>query len=328
MARFDGKAFGERVATLQKRQGFANEELARRIGSSLRSVERLRSGAMKKPPKQDTLERLAKALETSSDVLVGNAPLPDKRDDDRILADAGHRSFTLLLRPKQRNALALTALRYRVTPTFVFEVAPLLFDIAARQSLHARKEAIEEVERRQAAVREMQSHVAHLPALATTDHSASDAALGAEERSIRAHDLFADRVRADKSLNHYWLDDDFDAPNPFQAFLSRLADEAGCGAEIEEIARNLEPRFTILRDEALSVAGGDEDLAEFILGGSILLSEVPRDLLGDERLADRLGWLRAKRDEASAAAAARLEALGINLGSLVGEGADKTAEGA
>jgi transcriptional regulator with XRE-family HTH domain len=327
MARFDGKAFGARVVALQKQQGVTNEELARRQRCSLRSVERLRSGAMKRPPKPDNLERLAKALNTSPDVLLGKAPLPDKQDAGRLLADLGYTSFTLLMPPEKRNALALTALRYRVTPTFVLKLAPLLFDIAARQSLRARKESIEDVERRQAAVREMQSRVPHLPSLATCAHHAQDAALAAEERSIAAHDLFADSVRADKSLNDYWLEDDFNAPNPFQAFLSRLAEEAGCGAQIEEVARNEEPRFTILRDEALSFAGGDEELAESILDGSIPLSELPKGLHAQERLPDRLAWLRVKRDEALAKLAAWLEPAEINPGSLVGEGPDKTAEG-
>ncbi len=62
-------AFGERLKALQREAGLTNEQLARRIGTGLRNVQRWRAAEV--APRLDALIELADALEVSLDDLVG-----------------------------------------------------------------------------------------------------------------------------------------------------------------------------------------------------------------------------------------------------------------
>jgi transcriptional regulator with XRE-family HTH domain len=279
MDRFDPQRFAERLGALQRRRALSNAQLAKLAGISLRSLERLRRGAFKRPPKQEKLQQLAKALQTVPETLLSDTPLPEA---------ARPKGFNLMLRPALRNALALAALHFRVTPSFILKMAPLAFEIVARQTLQARTRAIGE---------------SLLLNSALHDENGTNARLAATLRSIRSHDLF-DEEQRDAIFNpdDWEWDDEADAmvnahrdANPFVIHLKRLAEENGCRVEIEALERDEEPRFTILRDEALRLACGDEVLAEAILQGDIMLTDIPGELLEEEQREERLRWLRQKR---------------------------------
>jgi transcriptional regulator with XRE-family HTH domain len=84
-----------------------------------------------------------------------------------------------------RNALTLVARRYRVPREQIVECAPLLFYIAAEQSLQKRREALDAY--RDAALTVYAAAIPHLPlSMQTADVMAADL----EERSIKNRDLF------------------------------------------------------------------------------------------------------------------------------------------
>lgn len=90
MAVYEG-AFGERLKALQKDAGLTNEQLARRIGTGLRNVQRWRSAQA--APRLDALVDLADALQVSLDELVGRqfptAPgvAAERRQDPWVMAE-------------------------------------------------------------------------------------------------------------------------------------------------------------------------------------------------------------------------------------------------
>ena len=62
-----------------------------------------------------------------------------------------------------RNALALVAKRYGVGRRTIIEVAPLLFYIAAEQSLSRRRQRLEEIRNAADFLNHLQSKIPHLP---------------------------------------------------------------------------------------------------------------------------------------------------------------------
>lgn len=93
-------AFGERLKILQRNAGLTNEQLARRIGTGLRNVQRWRSSEA--APRIDALIDLADALGVTLDELVGREPgratsrAADRREDP---LDAAEREADLSLGP-------------------------------------------------------------------------------------------------------------------------------------------------------------------------------------------------------------------------------------
>jgi hypothetical protein len=59
------------------------------------------------------------------------------------------------------------------------------------------------------------------------------------------------------------------------------------------------PIYQVCRDEALNLAGGDEELAEKIVAGNaVVLNEMPKELQDTFlKTEERTAWVRAKVDE-------------------------------
>ena len=91
---------------------------------------------------------------------------------------------------RARNALALVAKRYGVVRRTIIELAPLLFYIAAEQSLRSRRQHLEEIREAAHSLDDLRSRVRHLPHIWT----AGDEASHNEAASIEARDLFGRKV--------------------------------------------------------------------------------------------------------------------------------------
>ena len=93
-----------------------------------------------------------------------------------------------------------------------------------------------------------------------------------------------------------------------------------CGYEVPRvdiITSWLGPIYEIGWDEAARLAGGEEELAHAIVIGRVPVAAIPKDLLNEERLAERQEWLRQKRAESEALTNALFAELGLTNG--VGE---------
>ena len=152
----------------------------------------------------NTLRALAKALEVRPDNLCPAAEA--ERDVMKIRMETA-----------ARNALTLVAHRYRISRENIIEVAPLLFFIAAEQSLKERQRRVTDVRAAADTLFDVQRGIPHLPPHWPVDESA----VSSEEQSIKARDLFGRKVLEDRQQFMSELDADFDEAeqNPFVAFL-------------------------------------------------------------------------------------------------------------
>lgn len=75
-------SMGERIASLRKKQGLTQTQLAEELGVSFQAVSSWERGETL--PETDKLPRLAKALETSVSRIVEESALPDWETHDRV----------------------------------------------------------------------------------------------------------------------------------------------------------------------------------------------------------------------------------------------------
>lgn len=64
-------SFGEKIATIRKKKGLSQEELAKKVGIISVTIGRYERDEIK--PSIDTAAKIAEALDTSLDYLVGNS---------------------------------------------------------------------------------------------------------------------------------------------------------------------------------------------------------------------------------------------------------------
>jgi hypothetical protein len=237
-------------------------------------------------------EKLAAVLGVEVAVLTGEAPMPKVQSNDSPEDDMVLRLTTLkaVVNTQAANALALNAIRYRVSMTTQIELAALLFHILAQRSLKHRREALTEIrethDRLNAIGRERAPHLP-TPAL----RMLSDEALEAENNSIKAEDIFAN---SDEVYEAQEFVDDPEGHNPFVEEVRRLA--AGLpGIDDEIVITPREVSYTISRDRALELCAGDKQLADAVLDGRVHLTGL-RGLLGADKTAERVAELRRRLD--------------------------------
>lgn len=278
-----------RVKELMNRRGLALKQLVR-PGLSLRTIARCRTGDGSVRPR--AIEALAKALGVEPGVLTGDLPMPfHQAGPDQPASDLWVRLSADIF-PWIRNAYSLVARRYRVPYTRIVELAPLLFTLVAERSLRERREAKIAVEEATGRLRSLGGRLPHLPVLATCPHNAQDWALGAEENSIAAKDIFASQVDSDPDLADYVIGEDGD--NPFVATLKRMAEEISEPVEINTVDESWVSYDDLCRSDALALAGNEDDLAAALLSGHILIKDIPRELFADDRTEERIAWLRER----------------------------------
>ncbi len=77
--------------------------------------------------------------------------------------------------------------------------------------------------------------------------------------------------------------------------LKEAAAASSGGPSIETFGRHW-TSYKVCDEYAMKLAGGDEELAESILNGHVLLHEIPRQLLRTDAIVARQAWLREERD--------------------------------
>lgn len=265
------------------------------------------------PPKKSirahVLRALARGLDVKEEQLADEAePVAEK--PRREPQDRSQVTFKLGSPP--RNALSFVSRRYRINPTTIIELAPLLFVMVAEDSLRKRAERLSAL------------HAARLGS-GTLPSTYTDAAERFEEdeaRSIRARDIFGLQLN-DPDIQPPPLPRGVDPVgqwNPFELHVREWFERSGEVGGIHEWECG--PVYSVCREAALAFAGGDEDLATALQEGWVGVHEVPAELRGSDMAEQRLQWLRARvaaakaeREEAERAVqadfAAQLAALGL-----------------
>lgn len=218
-------------------------------------------------PHLSTVRKLADALGVEPGILTGD-DLEDEADSLEFFSRKSKLAFKMS--DDARNSLRLVADRYGCEPEHILHVAPFLFHWAAEASLRDRQVRLDAIN----------GHLSALEAVDAPKHLADfyfegwrgDDVLEAEQRSINKRDLFG-LISADEALPG---DFEISTDNPWVRFLSALADQSGGSTEFEYWT----PRwnhfaYSVAREDALALVGGNVEAAEHIMSGRARLHELP-----------------------------------------------------
>ncbi len=169
----------ELLRELRRRRGLRLHTLAERAGISKDRVWRIENGTQP-GNREDTQRRLARALGVEPGVLTGERPLP-------VVAETPRGRWSVEISQAARNAATLAARRYHVPEALVAELAPLLFVLAAEESLGRRRAVLAELETALAKAAEAGEDMPHLAGIGEMTAPVR-AAVAAEERSVSERD--------------------------------------------------------------------------------------------------------------------------------------------
>lgn len=281
----------QNLRLLRNQANLTLDRLAEKSNIDRVTISRIENGATRNS-RSHTLEQLARALGADVKVLIG----PDITGDERERKPNKWKSkYEAELTHDVRNALALVALRYRVSPANILQLAPFLFLWAAEKSLAQREEKLDEIEQGWEALQDI-SLPGHLPHTVTGSTGGGQKAIEAERRSIAARDLFGYTLDFEDDLPDHFDDE---KANPFAVFLSGLASETRGQAEFEYWSRYFDgPEFSLAPEMAHALVEGDSEAATQIVTGAAPLHEIPADVRkeGGSAIAE---WARARGEEFS-----------------------------
>lgn len=301
-----------RLTQLRKRRGLTQGALANKAGLSKQTIYRLERGRQS-GNQQKSLEGLCRALGVDADVLSGrkSLPLSEQRMDE--LPDGSRYQLNVRLDGAVRNAFSLVASRYRVSVTRIVEFAPLLFFLAAEQSLSWRRRKLEEFEAILGRCDELASGAPHLARWIYSESVSYDRSEGIEleATSVSTKDIFGRRF-ADRDDPVYC--------NPLAQYLMQLMKEIDPSAVLADHEGEETPAYYICRGQVAALVGDDEEAVRAVLFGLAPLHELPDDLTKeDAEPAARGVWAREKMQESLAREAEALEELFIEAGALEAE---------
>ena len=292
------KIHPEKLVTLRTEAKLTAEALAEKAKVGRATITRIENGKTESSHKV-TVARIAAALRCSEEALA-TPPEPDKNRSlfgDRF-------PIAQEMSGPTHNALVLTALRYGETAETILELAPLLFDLVARESLKVRRERLAKLREHRATVASMEAEFSHLAGRLFCDWRAEEIE-GVEEKALRKNDVRGETILHDTDIEDYYFPNDYDeeCDNPFIVHLRDRFGQLEDGKELPEIEawpRWRSPAYETCRREALAIAGGEEDLAAAIVDGAIRIASIPKHLRGSDAIDERKAWMRDRISEHSA----------------------------
>jgi hypothetical protein len=260
-------------------------------------------------------EALAKALGVSIEDL-SRAP-SEEEDLEASLRKSGYRPLRTMVDAETALAFKMVQHIYGIPIRSQIEMAPLFAALLAEGSLAWRRKRVEAIE--EAADRLMSLGGGHF-SFAYSAYRAEDGA-AAERDSIARRDLFGEHVGDDA------FDFGFDPSknNPFADFLENFSKEVG--AESVTFDKDFGwktseglPNYRIGADIISRQTGDDPDAEYALLHGHVQLKDLPEELLGDDKEAERVAWMieRIPSEELAARKAERdkLSAIIVHLGEM------------
>ncbi len=278
------KIDSDRLRILRERKGFTRPQLAKRSGITERTIQRLeREPHRSQKTREDTLNRLAKALSVEPGVLTNDLSLPES-DEVPVYDQA----------PKTRLAYDFIKRRYGVSRTEIINMAPLFFTLLAEGSLAWRREKLKEAE-------EVFSRLWKIDGFWSGGLSGAESYMGdgvsAEEDSIDRADLFGEH------LDDNFMGTPFDSSknNPFTYYLRKLAEELAISAVVDvdsgvlNIASDFKfPHYDICSKELDHIANGSPIARICLETGCARLSEISKELMAEDAGEKRAKWLEDK----------------------------------
>ena len=291
--------------------GLSLDELAERSTINKATIHRIERGKTKRT-NAHTVRQLAQGLGVEPRELMG-VKTDGSGDDDAFY----YRSqLNLRVSHEARNALTLVGWRYGVKPTDIIELAPLLFHIAAEESLAERLENLGALRAARDQIRAMDDKFPHISERMVEDWDGVEFD-DLEMRSIRARDLHGSML--DEYDSYRGIDSrppsyEEGEQNPFIQHLRRRFSTIGAAEDQPaqlEWQDGCSPRYALGKPEALRYFGGDEEVADDVVNGMVSIHEIPKDLRGEGQESSRAAWARERIKELSAKNVELLELLDV-----------------
>ena len=282
---------------LREGESWTLRELADKSSIPIGTINKIECGR-RNNVRLTTIERLARALKVSVEVLAGNASADDASLNKLNLSNLNKSELRVIIDDRCRNALQLAAWRYRISPEEIVNLAPFLFFCAAEKSLRSRNEAITQIEDK---FREIDSiRTSSLPHInyRIGRNMMPDQIIYLETKSIEKRDLFGRIVEEESDDFAVSIREDYDESehNPFTGFLKSMASELSGQAEFEWMYSSGSPHYEICRDTATNLVGGDEAATEAIISGRAPLELLPKELFSKDKAKERAQWAKAEAE--------------------------------
>ena len=297
-------------------------DLATASKVSKKTISRIETGEAKPDGiRQNTVERLAKALDSTPEALA-RSPQADRQDarsvDDRLRSIRMRKIVDII---EQGKALEyeLVAQRYDIPMRALLEIMPLCFTLLAELSLKKRRQRLEDLaEAFDGYTTLLPKHLPH----GHVAYSDFEKATGDEEDSIASNDLFGAKMPEDGFSSAYEHGFDPESSNPFYDFLYELADDLD--PEIVELDGVLNsyllPEYSVCNGDLERLTGGARRADYALLRGYAHVADIPKKLRGDDASAERTAWLEdhvpeekwEEEEKSHADFSARLADLGID----------------
>lgn len=313
--------------------GLSQESLAKTSKVSKKTIARIESG--KSTANTHSVTKLAKAL----GVRLEDLAEPSDQVEKAVWWFSRYCTTKFLLHENTRIALQMVEKNYGLSYNAQIQLAPLFAALLAEGSFEWRKQKIEQVDHM---VKELEkADYGHtLFYLATS--RASDAT-DLERDSIKERDLFGKRVKDEAFSEGLSPESD-----PFTEYLRHLA--AQCSSQTIKILPeanetsdydnhdcwmtnvdfgNSSVNYSIGSEELFSLTDSanneDFDWAWRALGrGHVQISDIPEDLLGDDKAKERAAWFRSRipQDEQEKLKKSKraFDACALELTSNIGKG--------
>jgi transcriptional regulator with XRE-family HTH domain len=284
----------EALSACRARRNLTQQQLADESEVSKKQIGRLEKGTRPTNANDATVERLAQALGVEGAALA-KAP---NQDDPKKSLPPGYKRAYIYTDDKDRLLYQFLRVRYGVEPRSILSAAPLLFLVVAEWSLAERKERLEALEQVHETLGKtlgktsdrLASH--HLEDVLTGLGRLEDA-IGTEQRSLEARDLSGKTFSDDE-----WSEGYEGAGDLFVDFLAQkvrdLAPDAIDDETWDEISGSLHQIDVSLFNSEIERLTNGDGLAKLALARHVGLADIPADLLGEEKTAERVAWLQAQ----------------------------------
>ena len=288
----------DRLRELRLQKNLTIQQLAELSKISDRQLSRLeKNQEAASTARERTIFKIAKALDVKPAVLTSDQPIPadtakpKETNSNRIQVGAQ-------LLPEIHLAYSLIKRKYGVTPTTLFNAAPLLFVLLAENSLRWRKDKLnrihEHIEQLQRSSTK-NGHLSFVQAVWRIEEGASE-----EEESIRARDIFGRNIDGEAIE----LGFNRSTNNPFADYLRDLAESIEDPAIIEIEKAELGyaalrdfPEFEIFSTELQGIAGGSAKAMHALRRGYARVSEIPDEFWSDDATERRVNWIESQLPE-------------------------------
>lgn len=293
-------------------KGWSRQQLSKRSKVSARQIARIEASETDVAVRETTADRLAKALQVSVQALSGDEPLALGQQAESL--GRGQRSSSpevqigCKIDPHVLLAYDLVKRRYGPTYTDVIYLAPLLFVLLAEGSLAWRRQLSKEIKEsfdRLSSKSYKHKHLFFARAGVLRDNVVG-AAIG-EEESIEQADLRGNMIRDDLDMSFDFWDEPYEA-NPFVDYLAKLSKDL----EIDDLEINhisvadywllrgvddpsaWKTDYSLCGKDLKEITGNSWKAEWALRKGDVRLSDIPENLMMEERKDERVKWLEDK----------------------------------